>query len=993
MKDNMTTVNNKPSVFISYSHVDKEWEKKFRPHLKMLEKHSNIVFWDDRMIKPGKEWYEEIKKEMAKAAVSVCFISADYLTSDFVLKEEIPYLLERQKEKGMEIIPVLLRPCLWKAVRWLKKLQMLPGNGESIAVHYKDDCDTPFTSIAERIFEIIDDPNYSMPVFDILFSPPEKINIGRLPETGAKLFGREKELNQLDEAWKSTGTNIISFIAWGGVGKSTLINKWLEYMQADNYKDAERVYAWSFYSQGTNEQVSSADTFISETLKWFGDPDPTSGSAYDKGQRLAGLIRQKKTLLILDGMEPLQSSHKFEKGKIKDQGLAALLRSLALNNNGLCIITSRENVTDISKYKQRVEQLSLEKLSTNAGRALLRVGGVKGSDKELEEAVKAFGNHALAIKLLSVYLQNFNGHHILEAQKIPDLNIPPEKGKHPRRVIEALCKRFTDKAEGGLLKMLGFFDKPADIAAINKIIEPPLINGLTENLCNKGEANLLQAINSLRNESLLAKESKHRPNTLDCHPLIREHFGEKLQNQNPNAWKEAHARLYEYYKNLPEKEFPDKLEEMEPLFAAVMHGCLAGKHQETMDDVYSNRIRRQKEAYTVHKLGAFGADLSCLSNFFESLWDKPASGLRYDFKAGVLNWSGFRLRAIGRLSEAAQPMKAGLEMRIKHKNWEQSALDASNLSELYLTLGDVASAQKYGEQGVNFADRSGNDFHMESKRTTHADAKHQSGKIAETEKLFIEAENMQKKRQAEYPYLYSLQGFQYCDLLLSMGKYKNVLERIRKCFEWRLPSDSLLSISLENLSFGKALMLQAIDKNLLDLSTGLRTSFTEALVLSTSTSLSASLIEAENYLNQAIGGLREAGTQHRLPWGLFARATLSRHQKDFLKSWTDLDEILEIAEYGQMRLHLTDYHLEACRNIKEQLSEEGDRLSVIGDLLSVNSDQLSVFEIIENGETLSLTNNEMKARFQEHFKKAEQLIKETGYHRRDGELEVLRDER
>ena len=109
--------------------------------------------------------------------------------------------------------------------------------------------------------------------------------------------------------------------------------------------------------------------------------------------------------------------------------------------------------------------------------------------------------------------------------------------------------------------------------------------------------------------------------------------------------------------------------------------------------------------------------------------------------------------------------------------------------------------------------------------------------------------------------------------------------------------------------------------------------------------------------------MRKSGRQEFLPHGLLARATLSRHQKEFLKSWTDLDEAREIAEYGQMRLYLTDYHLEACR--KEH-------------------------KIIEDGETLDLTKEEMQARFGEHFKEAERLIQETGYHRRDGELEELR---
>lgn len=85
---------------------------------------------------------------------------------------------------------------------------------------------------------------------------------------------------------------------------------------------------------------------------------------------------------------------------------------------------------------------------------------------------------------------------------------------------------------------------------------------------------------------------------------------------------------------------------------------------------------------------------------------------------------------------------------------------------------------------------------------------------------------------------------------------------------------------------------------------------------------------------------------------------------------------MEIAEYGQMRLFLTDYHLETCRTIKAQIA--------------VADDSSSTFEIIENGETLSLSKTSMQAKFKEHFKEAERLIKETGYHRRDGELEELK---
>jgi len=114
-------------------------------------------------------------------------------------------------------------------------------------------------------------------------------------------------------------------------------------MDKDNYRSAKKVFAWSFYSQGTNERVTSADQFINETLEWFGDDEPAKGSAWDKGERLAKLIREEKTLLVLDGLEPLQSTHDFEEGKIKDPALSILVTRLAKENPGLCVITTREN--------------------------------------------------------------------------------------------------------------------------------------------------------------------------------------------------------------------------------------------------------------------------------------------------------------------------------------------------------------------------------------------------------------------------------------------------------------------------------------------------------------------------------------------------------------------------------------------------------------------------------------------------------------------------
>ncbi|MCP5106227.1 MAG: TIR domain-containing protein, partial [bacterium] len=135
----------------------------------------------------------------------------------------------------------------------------------------------------------------------------DNISLSKLPTAAGEFIGRETELKWLDETWQDPGTHMVILEAWGGVGKTALVNKWLAHMGTDNYGGAEKVYGWSFYSQGASEgKQASADEFMQQTLTNFGDPNPTEGTAYEKGKRLASLVRRQKTLLILDGLEPLQ---------------------------------------------------------------------------------------------------------------------------------------------------------------------------------------------------------------------------------------------------------------------------------------------------------------------------------------------------------------------------------------------------------------------------------------------------------------------------------------------------------------------------------------------------------------------------------------------------------------------------------------------------------------------------------------------------------------
>jgi len=412
--------------------------------------------------------------------------------------------------------------------------------------------------------------------------------------------------------------------------------------------------------------------------------------------------------------------------------------------------------------------------------------------------------------------------------------------------------------------------------------------------------------------------------SVDCHPLIREYFAVQLKRQS-KSWQAGQKRLYEYLCESTHEGDQPTLEDLQPLYQAVAHGCQAGLQRDACYNVYFARIKRREESYSTRKLGAFGSDLGAVAWFFETLWSRLSSTLREANHAWLLNEAAFRLRALGRLTEALDPMRAGLDMGIRHKNWKTCAPRASNLSELELTLGQVATAVGHAEQSVTYADRSDDKFWKMASRTTHADALHYAGRRDEAERRFREAEQLQTENQPEYPLLYSQQGFIYCDLLLAapervawvgientertvkkqelLAACRVVIQRATQTLQWAEQNRvDILSAAFDRLTLVRAALYAAI--------------------------LGHSEFQIpHSELDQVVSGLYRASQQQYLPLGLLTRAWCSfveasehsRHgrEKDAMgclnRAQADLDEAWDIAVRGPMPLFMADIHLYRAR--------------------------------------------------------------------------------
>src|SRR6202163_332284 len=447
-------------------------------------------------------------------------------------------------------------------------------------------------------------------------SVPKKISVARLPVTGSDVFGREEDIAFLDNAWANQQVNVMTIVAWAGVGKSTLVNHWLRRMAAKHYRSAELVFGWSFYRQGSSGETSSADEFQDAALTWFGDPDPRIGTAWEKGERLAKLVAHRRTLLVLDGLEPLQNPPGQQEGRLREPSLQALMRELAAFNTGLCVITTRTPVADIADHERSSAlRRELEQLSSDAGAKLLRALGVKGDEAELQSASKEFTGHCLALTLLGSYLTDAYDGDLRRRKDVSEhLADDVRQGVHARKVMESYQTWFGEGPELSVLRMLGLFDRPADEKAVRVLLKPPAIPGLTESLTGLSPTEWRTILAKLRRARLLAGEDPHNPGHLDAHPLVREYFGEQLRNQRTEAWKECNRLLYNHYRTLA-PETPDSFREMEPLFLAVICGCNAGLFREALHEVYIPRIQRADVSFAAKVLGARGALLSVLIHF------------------------------------------------------------------------------------------------------------------------------------------------------------------------------------------------------------------------------------------------------------------------------------------------------------------------------------------------------------------------------------------
>jgi len=289
-------------IFISYSHKDEKWKDRVNKHLQVFQLEGHWRTWDDRQIQVGSAWEKQISDEIQSAHAAVLLITTEFLISGFIRDKEVPLLLERWQKNEIIVFPVIVEPCSWQAVEWLKQMQVFPKDGIPISEGRRAKREKNLSLLAEKVNQLLQGPAGAAAgdAEDVEVVPGSALPAGKvktvlltaLPKRHIKLLGREKELADLEKKLERS-ERVLLVNGMGGIGKTEVCKRF--------FMDHYCRYRWA----GWIDYLGT----IKESLVNAFNPKVTGGSDRDTMAERFAILKEflcrleGNALIIIDNLE------------------------------------------------------------------------------------------------------------------------------------------------------------------------------------------------------------------------------------------------------------------------------------------------------------------------------------------------------------------------------------------------------------------------------------------------------------------------------------------------------------------------------------------------------------------------------------------------------------------------------------------------------------------------------------------------------------------
>jgi hypothetical protein len=487
--------------------------------------------------------------------------------------------------------------------------------------------------------------------------------LGYLPSVAPSVREREADLLLLDRRYDEAACRMTVLVSAPGEGKSTLAIEWLRTRMGVGSLRQQLVYTWSFYQQSYRGETGQLLTAF-----WRGLAEALGVTLDDrmldteKAARLWEAMLLTPTLLWLDGMEVMLREQCRQPGGIHDAALAELVNLVVMHpepHDCFILMASREHLRGhLRSAHPEVQHVLLSR--------------VKAPVPVLGALPSQVGPSALELSLGAW----------------SDQGEAPKDAATLRPLLRAKLGALAAENHRAILLAACLFDRPPEWEHVHALLTStsplPGLHVPEETMPDDAWS---EAVDQLAMSGLLRVNAA---GALEMHPLVAESLAEDFKLSSPKTWAAAHARLRDHFAAIPASDTPDTLEEMEPLFRAVWHGCQAGEYQKTYQTIGLPRISRGTSAYVMTDLNAHTAALTSMEQLCP---DHVAFPTGCDMDDGgrlfVLVGIGYCLYDLDRFEEAYRPMRVAWSRITKAHGIDWVGPTSMTLLRLQYVFGDL----------------------------------------------------------------------------------------------------------------------------------------------------------------------------------------------------------------------------------------------------------------------------------------------------------------
>jgi transcriptional regulator with XRE-family HTH domain/tetratricopeptide (TPR) repeat protein len=564
--------------------------------------------------------------------------------------------------------------------------------------------------------------------------------------------GRKRERHVLTEWFLGAKRPVFALIGMGGMGKSSLAWAWLqqdilskslpglsfhpetttEGSKASGDFHFEGVLWWSFY-----ETEASFAAFLHQALAYAssGTVNPKNiESTYEKTQTLVTLLQHRRILLVLDGFEralmayagavDAYREHRMPEDEHAsfrvciDHYAGSFLRWIAAGTlRSKVLLTSRLLPRELDGLAgcQREE---LKALDPEDAVTFFRAQGVRGTRVEIQAVCTLYGNHPLALRLLTGMIVN-DPTLAGDIRGASEYNPIPEMVQREHHILTLAYNTLRSPLQQ-LLSRLAAFRSTVNLETI-QVISP--IEGARE---------LKGALLELVERGLLFFERER--GCYDLHPIVRQYAYDRLLQRE-----EIHARLAQHFQSMSNghtsEELTGPLRKIRLLYNASLPG--SGFTVESVDDLvldieiyhhmfHAKQFVRAFDFYyqylahpLYHRLGAYQTVIELLQGFFsggerEVAWSK----LNSDRQSWLLDALAHAYSATGDSRRAIELLEASIRLDRERRDKESLATALWNLAVQQQVLGKLFASEQSLEESLAIC-REINDTYNEAKTHQH----------------------------------------------------------------------------------------------------------------------------------------------------------------------------------------------------------------------------------------------------------------------------------